>query len=686
MKKNLFVAVLLAFLSTAVMAANIQKGYVRTKGRLAMDGTTVKGDKVAKVFIKVNNRSMLSNDDGTFTFPIATGKSYMLQEVSKKKYELLDPGILNKEYAYSKNALVIVMENLEEREAEREAYKNKLIQRYTSQIAAREKEIETLKADKKIKEEEYAAMRDSLKKDKKDNEIIAQKVLDYFMKIDYDEKSGSDRQLDYFILNGEIDKADSIIKAKGDIRKRIKDVMRDWQEVVDDCGREHAINLQRHDYETAAYYLKLKLELNPLNVKWMLDVGEFLFTFLSDYEGAKGYFEKGLKTAVSKGEAYSQAEALNDLASLHSLQGENEEALKLMEQALPLMRKARGEECADVANYYGNIGGIYRLLGNREKSLEYNQASLDMYLGLPGTTDTEKTRAYSNVGLATMELGNYEEGEAALLKGLAAGRHLKGKDRGELFLIYNNLGQYYQVMKQLDKAYCMYDSARVEAEDLYGQCHPHTAIAMQNTGTILIAQGNYEKGFDTMLKATDIYLSLVGENNSTVMTCYNNLAVICGYLKRPADQLAYAQKATKIAEALNKSGSIALASPYHTLGSAYWKMEEADSALAYYEKAENITRAAEKGQEELLAHSLNDIGCVYVKKQEYMKAIEYFGEAMTVFATMKGRGGESNMKKIAATVSNTYDIAAKEKMAKKPLRQKVKELKVAYPECFASVK
>jgi tetratricopeptide (TPR) repeat protein len=357
-----------------------------------------------------------------------------------------------------------------------------------------------------------------------------------------------------------------------------------------------------------------------------------------------------------------------------------------MEQALPLMKEARGEECAEVANYYGNIGGIYRLLGDREKCLEYNQTSLDMYLRLPNTTDTERTRSYGNVGLAAMELGNYEEGKAALLKGLAAGRLLEGKDRGELFLIYNNLGQYYQIMKQLDKAYCMYDSARVEAESLYGQRHPHTAIAMINTATTLIGQGNYEKGFDTMLKATDIYQSLVGENNLTVMTCYNNLAVISEYLKRPADQLTYAQKAAKIAEALNEPGSIALASPYHTLGSAYWKMEEADSARAYYEKAETITRTAGKGQEELLAHSLNDIGTVYVKKQEYMKAMDYFGEAMNVFATMRGRGGESNMKKIATTVSNTYDIATKEKMAKKPLRQKVKELKAAYPECFTSVK
>ena len=69
-----------------------------------------------------------------------------------------------------------------------------------------------------------------------------------------------------------------------------------------------------------------------------------------------------------------------------------------------------------------------------------------------------------------------------------------------------------------------------------------------------------------------------------------------------------------------------------------------------------------------------------------MKAMDYFGEAMNVFATMRGRGGESSMKKIATTVSNTYDIATNEKMAKKPLRQKVKELKAAYTECFTSVK
>ena len=104
----IIIAVIMGGLSVSGQTA--QKGYVKTKGRLNSKGQVVHGVRLsgASVIIKGGN-STTSGKNGAFTISVPS-KKYYLQNVLKNGYVLSDPDILSKQYDYSSNDMIIVMD------------------------------------------------------------------------------------------------------------------------------------------------------------------------------------------------------------------------------------------------------------------------------------------------------------------------------------------------------------------------------------------------------------------------------------------------------------------------------------------------------------------------------------------------------------------------------------------------
>lgn len=690
MKIKTFLVVLLSVLSL-VVSADEQKGYVKTKGRLGTDGSVINGERIPNAMVRLKGwNTLLSDSTGAFSFP-RTNQSYMLEEVRKNGYALLDPDILQKPIEYTAMPLVIVMENKKARDAERKAWKDKLEKKFEAEVDERNREIERLKAEKKISDDKYIEMAQETSTYEENNEKIVEKILNHLMMTDYDNESERDIEIDTCILGGELDKADSAINAKGLMTKRRDNAQRlidigrkELRDIANDCYRKFTICLLRHDNDSAAYYLKFRHETDTTNTQWMLDVGEFLFEYMSDFTTAKGYFEKAKKEAAKQGDAYHEAEACNDLSVLCYILGNRNEALAYIEQSLELIKRAENADSAAVANYYGNIGSVYgQLFANHEKNKEYSQQSLDMYLKLSDAKDKDVVLAYNNVGMASMGLGRMKESEEAWLKGLERGNRLEGKDRDILATIYNNLGHYYQTFQKLDSAGIMFDKARVEWESLYGRRHPKTALVTINTGALYKQLGKYEEGLEMIQRGIETYASLSGENNYVVLNAYINMSEICGsYEERYRQQMNYAQKAMSIARQIYESASVGMAAPYQCIATAYFNQQDYDNALDCYEKVVAVAHETGKGQDVLLAKALNGIARVNDKKRYYDKSIDYYAKSMAVLDTLKEQGGEIYMKKIAKDIITTYNNAVNEKKANRTLRRKVEELKNTYPACF----
>ena len=107
MKRYIWLSILL--LTSVLMSAQTQQGYVKTKGRLGSNGSVMKGSRLSGATVIVKGRNaVVSGSNGSFTLAIP-GNNYYLQDVQKTGYVLTDPDVLSKQYVQSKNPLVLVM-------------------------------------------------------------------------------------------------------------------------------------------------------------------------------------------------------------------------------------------------------------------------------------------------------------------------------------------------------------------------------------------------------------------------------------------------------------------------------------------------------------------------------------------------------------------------------------------------
>lgn len=313
--------IFLSAVKVTTMAQTSQYGYVKTKGRLDGNGKVIPGKRLGGVAIVLaNGNSAVSDANGNFTLAIPDKKFY-LKNVQKNGYSLLDPEMLRKQYAYSANPLVITMETPSQQLKDQIETQKKIEATLRQQLQQREKELDSLLAAHKLTEEEYYAQMQQLYDDRA-NENLIKEMSQKYAEIDYDLIDSFQKQLSIYILNGELDKADSMLNTRGDILADIAtldsirraneresialDTMqRDldasvayehWQQnhLAQLCTDKASTFIKLDQQDSAAYYLCLRAEMDTNNVDWQLEAGRFLLEQMNAPEKALPYYRRAL--------------------------------------------------------------------------------------------------------------------------------------------------------------------------------------------------------------------------------------------------------------------------------------------------------------------------------------------------------------------------------------------------------
>ena len=298
------------------LSAQTQQGYVKTKGRM-VNGMLVPGQglKGATVSIKGRTAVLVNDDNGAFSFPV-TKAQYRLDSVRKKGYQLVDMEACPRSYKYSSNPLYIVMETPDQQLQDKLTAERKIRRNLQKQLQEREDEIESMKEQQKISDEEYRQALQKLYQDQESNEQLISDMARRYSELDYDQLDEFYRQVSYCIENGELVKADSLLRTKGDVTQQVEAQLRKGQAIqeqekqLNQAKVVHAADLEelarrcysyyetfaaQHLNDTAAYYLELRASLDTTNVEWLKDAGSFIVDYIADYDKALRYFQLGLR-------------------------------------------------------------------------------------------------------------------------------------------------------------------------------------------------------------------------------------------------------------------------------------------------------------------------------------------------------------------------------------------------------
>lgn len=146
----------LIFCCWQVTNAQTQQGIVKTRGRM-VNGQLVSGQRLTGATVTLSfGNPLVSGNNGAFSFNVPSGKNYSLVAAKKQGYTLADPEYTRRSFAYSgSNPFYVVLEDENQRQADINAATKNVRRTLNAQLQTREDEIESLKEQNKLSEEEY---------------------------------------------------------------------------------------------------------------------------------------------------------------------------------------------------------------------------------------------------------------------------------------------------------------------------------------------------------------------------------------------------------------------------------------------------------------------------------------------------------------------------------------------------
>ena len=642
MHKNLILSIVFLLAVTFAFAQTTQVGYAKTKGRMDSKGNLIPGTRIGGVAIQLTGgHSTVADANGNFTLT-APDKKFYLSDVQKQGYVLTDPDMLKKQYVCSSNPLVISMETKEKLADDQLAAERKLRRQLQKQLQQREDEIDALKEENKITEEEYRQALQQLYAYQESNEKLVSDMAKRYAVLDYDLLDEFYRQVSFCIENGDLVKADSLLRSRGDVSQQIKDAQKKAQALneekeklqqaeavlsadIDELGRRcysfYEKFAAQYKNDSAIYYLELRANLDTTNVAWQLEAGDFIQEYLADYNKGLLYYQRALRQALAQ----------------------------------------NGEKHRDVANCYNNIGTVYVDLGEYKNGMEYYQKALDIRKSICGESHPDVMESSLSLGAFYAEQGEIEPALDYFQKALSIGKAVYGEEHPEVARIYHNIGLVYSKLGDFDQALEFTQKCLTILKSVYGEEHPDVANTYFNIAVVYYDHQDYLQALEYYAKALAIRKSILGEHHPDVAEIYVNMGLAYSCIGEDNLALECHQKALAFLLPLLGENHPDVASAYTGMGFAYLNLRDYVQSLEYNYKALNIRIMLFGEDNPYVALCDNSIAEVYDAKGDYDQAKEYYKKASTILKSYLGADFP-----LVVQIENNITFLQKKKIALDP--------------------
>lgn len=644
---------------TIILCAQAQQGYVKTKGRLGSNGTVIHGTPLSGATVIAKGRNaVVSGNNGKFSLSIPS-HNYNLQDVQKQGYVLTDPDVLSRQYSYSKNPLVLVLEDKVQLEIEKRSIERKIRNKLYAELQKREIEIESLKNQNKITEEKYHELLQKLSDDQDANDLIVKDMSERYASIDFDQLDEFNRRISDCIINGRLMEADSLLNTKGDIntravalrqhqeanaqaelelKKKQKEIERskamtqkELEDLAQDCYRKYEIFKMQHQNDSAAHYIELRATLDSCtNYEWLSEAGSFMADYMADYSAALSYFNNALSIALRFGQSISDwvGSAYLNIGGVYEEKGNYKEAQQYFQKALAIFL-SENEKSMDVATCYNCIGSSLTHTENYDLALEYYGKALEIRLSLEGDQGLGTALSYNNIGSVHSLLGHYSEALDCFRKALDI-RLKYGNETEAVAGSYHNIGSLMSKQGDYAKALEYLEKALNINKKFLGERHPHLSYLYNNLGYTYSKIGYNDKALENYMKALGICIRLFGELHSSLATTYNNIALIYKKNKDYNKAIEYYKKSIDVIKSTSGDKSVKLGTGYNNIGSLLIDQKDFSRALEYFTMAKDAYINSFGEDYPDLGVIYGNIGRVYRQTEDYPQAKINYEKAILI--------------------------------------------------------
>lgn len=653
---NKYCFLLVFVFNVLFVSAQTQNGVVKTKGRLANNGSVIHGVPLSGATVTVKGRNaVVSGNNGKFSLSIP-GNNYYLQSVQKQGYVLTDPDVLSKQYVQSKNQLTLVMETPDDQLEDRLDVMNQIRNTLQNQLNKSRAEIKSLKEQNKLTQEEYRMKLQELAAQQESNIQLVNEMADRYSRMDFDQIDDFNRRISKLILEGKLMEADSLLNTKGDINTRAA-VLRQHQEanskaeqelkmkqkklekskamtkkeledLAQDCYRKYEIFKMRHENDSAGFYIEYRANLDSTNVEWQLNSADFLMNIKVDLERAEFIYLCALNYSRNNQEKEWEANCLNDLGTLYSRKGDFKKALNYVLQSKDIHVALYGETHMSCSENYSNLGYLYANMGDLSKAEDCTRKALQIALSIEGENNVNTATAYNSLGMINYMRGNLMVALEYLEKANDILFKVAGDNKIIIASTCENIGSVQMRLENFDDSSKMMEKALAMRKEVFGDEHPFIGISYLNIGGLYNEQKNYSKAFEYFSMAKDIFVKFYGEKHVDVALCFNNMGNCLSKMKEFERALPMLKEGLAIRLAQQEeNGNLNFATIYNNIGYVLDGMSRYSEAISYYEKALVIRLAVLGETNSLVASTYYNIGNSYESLADLKNALISYEKA-----------------------------------------------------------
>lgn len=685
--------------------AQIQQGYVKTLGRPNKPGMALSG---VSVRIMGAHNAVLSKQDGTFSMSVQ-GNSYTFQQIQKSGYELNESGMIGRRYAYSsKVKMTIVMVSSSQLHTEKQRIENKAYAVAEKNYQTKLAKLEQQQAANQITIEQYRKEIEILQNSFEKYQSLIDGLADHYARTDYDELTTKESEISQYIEKGDLDKAEQLLQELNieqrlaEIEQRIKLGLQLQHEADEEMSRIlkqqekdaeylyqlYTIALAQFDNEKARFYIETRASLDETNVKWMLEAGEFLQEYLSDYSGAKKYFDKAYKQCMKRKEGNSRemTDCYGALGTVYYYMGKYDDAKKMYSKALEGRLQLYGEIHESLVEPYCCIGNIIFAQTQYDKTSAraYYQKGLDICNVTKGDNHPDIAACYYSLSLCDFSTGmlhkitngkQYQQNMASSVSSLNKAIELwKGKsgiENSNVAHCYKALGDIYLEYQDFKQAIAYTEKALSIWKKMFGEMHVKVSDAYFSLGSIYSSMYEYEKGLSYYREALEIREHLFGANHPRTAAVKKEIESVQSEV-RLKSKLSDDNDMDKAIALMNKgeynkaldifkgmihqlkqAGDLdsEAADVYSFMAIISNLQEDKKTALDYYRQAISIWEKEDNIQHPDGAMAYLMAGYILFTEKEYPQVVDYGKKSLNIWKALEGN--------YALDIANTHSLISK---------------------------
>lgn len=570
MRKLLFIF-LFSLVAIAINAQTTQKGVVQEYNEKA------KKTPLSGVELRAKSaQNAVSGKDGSFQLEFLTlkpGDRVNISRIEKLGYEIFNKEAVEQWNLNPKTPFVIVMCRSDKFKKIRDNYEAKASENYNRQYKKEIAKLEKLKAEGRIKDEEYRKSLQEIQEtyDKQIENLNT--YIDRFSRIDLSEISAAEQEIIELVQQGKFDEAIAeyekinplnfwikLNNQKVGLESAIK-TLEDKKESVLRSQDSALVMTNRHiktlmlsgDIENIKKAIDISCLLadsDTTNLESQFKAGELIAGYTKDYGIARKYFQTALNHILkTKGHKHPDiSTAYRNIASTYDMQGDFNNALVYYNKAWLMAQKLFGEESLEVATIVNGIGIVHSNKGDFPKAMELYNLALNIRKNYLEPNHPLIGQSYNNIGSAYHYSGEYGKALEYYLKALQIQEDTSRRNDPDIATSYNNIGAAYLGCGDIENALNYSFKGLDKRKNIFGDESCAVAASNNNIGLIFLQKKDFNKAMEYFMKGLSIREKILGERHPNVAQSYNNVATVLLWQGESDRALEYYQKALTIYE------------------------------------------------------------------------------------------------------------------------------------------